>query len=158
MLLTDLPSIADGLLARNVAANIETGEGTSTLGTSTSNQTLPGAGSSAPWPGARRCGAGSVQVAALDFCRPLSTQGSKQGCNPLSAETVLAIDIVWLKELVAPLAHTISDILHAPMCQGPAAQIQAASNTPIAGMGQDDTAGQGAPRAGLMDGQAQVRG
>lgn len=36
------------------------------------------------------------------------------GNDPRDAEVVLAIDIVWLRELVEPLVCTMSDILHHP--------------------------------------------
>lgn len=63
MLLSDLPSITEGILARNIEANVTAssqGEGSQQQGTC--------------WPGARPVGAGSVVAASLDFCKPLGTQ------------------------------------------------------------------------------------
>jgi hypothetical protein len=136
MLLTDLASIANGILARNVAANVDkdasrtqglsTGPSASKTATAAAapgvssaalqeGAGLPGSGAggdSEPWPGAQPCGLGSVRVMPLDFCRPLQPQGVAAGCDPLCADVVLAIDIVWLKELIAPLAAAIAPILH----------------------------------------------
>ncbi len=43
-----------------------------------------------------------------------------KGCDPRTAEVVLAADIVWLKELVQPLAQTIRHILtHNPTVSSP---------------------------------------
>jgi hypothetical protein len=157
MLLTDLASIADGILARNVAANVDTGAtrpggsgqaagseetapaaaaavtssaapgSTGLQGFSDTTDAAAGAGAdtgggSEPWPGAESSGRGSVRVMPLDFCRPLQPQGVAHGCDPLCAEVVLAIDIVWLKELVTPLAAAIAPILHHTSSQSQSSQ------------------------------------
>lgn len=73
-----------------------------------------GMGSSLPsslpgcWPGSLPVGnrGGSACCAALDWSEPLSPQvelvKTQQGFDMASADVILAIDVVWLKELLVP--------------------------------------------------------
>ncbi len=69
VLLSDLPSVVHGILKQNCDANCS-----SSSSSSSSGAPARPTGSSAPWPGARVCGHGSVGLAPVDFCLPLADQ------------------------------------------------------------------------------------
>eukprot|EP01126_Amoeba_proteus_P047150 TRINITY_DN5367_c0_g1_i1.p1 TRINITY_DN5367_c0_g1~~TRINITY_DN5367_c0_g1_i1.p1 ORF type:complete len:250 (-),score=44.10 TRINITY_DN5367_c0_g1_i1:73-822(-) len=61
------------------------------------------------WSCSRRVGSGSITSLALDWTRNLSEQ---VGANdPLDNEVVMAVETVWLKELILPFVTTFVELL-----------------------------------------------
>jgi len=69
---------------------------------------LGGSAASSSWPGAVPIGSkgGSACCAALDWSEPLGPQlesaAAKKGLDSSTADMLLAVDVVWLKELLIP--------------------------------------------------------
>jgi len=99
VLLTDLPSITHSILTTNVSQN-SSGE------ISPENQSA--------WNGAKSIGiqGGSAATMSIDWTVPLQSQNSDN--NPIMTDYVVAVDTIWLTELLEPLVKTICTILEGP--------------------------------------------
>eukprot|EP00240_Pyramimonas_obovata_P015864 CAMPEP_0118923200 /NCGR_PEP_ID=MMETSP1169-20130426/1816_1 /TAXON_ID=36882 /ORGANISM="Pyramimonas obovata, Strain CCMP722" /LENGTH=292 /DNA_ID=CAMNT_0006864153 /DNA_START=241 /DNA_END=1118 /DNA_ORIENTATION=+ len=118
VLQTDLPSVVYGALIPNIIQNTanappqpladSTNRGESGDATAGDNRSL----SPDKWRGARALGGGLVAAMALDWREPIGQQQSVAsedfgGANdPLEAEVILAVETVWLIDLIRPFVDT----------------------------------------------------
>ena len=100
VLLSDVASIADGVLGRNVKAN---------------EQAQRGDEDAFCWDGAVPVGKGSAAVVPLNWRREATGQLSAAQREQLAARrvTVVASECVWLTELLQPLVETLAALLRA---------------------------------------------
>ena len=64
--------------------------------------------------GAHIVGIGSVAPMTLDWCKPLEEQCSGQANDPREADVILAVETVWLCELIQPFVQTVTAIMKGP--------------------------------------------
>lgn len=119
VLMTDLPSVVNGILTGNVKRNDAQAQPPS----SSAVQQPGGATSTAPsacqgpWPGATPVGlqGGSATAMPIDWSEPLAAQldaaASTRGLDASTADVLLACDVVWLQELLEPFRDTVVGLL-----------------------------------------------
>jgi len=128
VVLTDVPTMVDALIWPNVLANARN-HGTPCPSLPV-QIFLPGAASAprrgstgacptSPWPCDRPSapalypvGAGAAAAQPLDWYKPVADQLSPLDVR--EAEVVLAVDAIWLLELVEPFVRTTSELLRGP--------------------------------------------
>ncbi|KAF5828766.1 hypothetical protein DUNSADRAFT_17113 [Dunaliella salina] len=96
VMLTDIPSVSEGILACNVTSNVESYADAKLRMEDSDEQAFRGSRSGSSWHNSQPLGRGSCAAGSLDFTKPMAEQ-ALHGNSPFDAEVVLAIDIVWLK-------------------------------------------------------------
>mmetsp|Transcript_10009 Transcript_10009/g.25874 ORF Transcript_10009/g.25874 Transcript_10009/m.25874 type:complete len:261 (-) Transcript_10009:490-1272(-) len=148
VMLTDIPSVSEGILASNVASNVESytkersdaGNNGKPSMESFAEQAFRGNGNGPSWRNSQPLGSGSCAVGSLDFTKPMAEQ-ALHGNSPFDADILLAIDIVWLKELVSPLARTIHSILSRTGCDAKTRKGEHVAPTAVLAFGERSHAG-----------------
>ncbi|KAG2482956.1 hypothetical protein HYH03_018133 [Edaphochlamys debaryana] len=76
-----------------------------------------------PWAGAVRvgCCGGSAAVMALDWTEPLGPQVAAGGNDPREADFILAVDTVWLLDILHAYIDVVLAVLRHPRGAGPSA-------------------------------------
>lgn len=119
VLMTDLPSVVDGILTGNVARNDATAQLSSSQAgpqPSASSDTATGT-AHGPWPASTPIGreGGTATAMPIDWSEPLAAQldaaASRRGLDASTADVLLACDVVWLQELLEPFRDTVVGLL-----------------------------------------------
>lgn len=112
VLLTDLPSVVDELLSRNVTRNAR-----SAGSSGTANYEAPAAcytsatAIEGSWAGAQRIGLGSAATMPLDWTASIHQQAASNPNDPRHADYILAADTIWLKDIFHSFVHTVVELL-----------------------------------------------
>ncbi|KAK3263562.1 hypothetical protein CYMTET_27645 [Cymbomonas tetramitiformis] len=99
VLLTDLPQVTEGMLIKNIEKN-SGGE----------FQGIGSAEDSGAWRNAATIGLGSAAPLSLDWRKSIQDQVAEN--DPRTAELILAVETVWLIELIEPFVNTTVALMH----------------------------------------------
>mmetsp|Transcript_31806 Transcript_31806/g.38462 ORF Transcript_31806/g.38462 Transcript_31806/m.38462 type:complete len:309 (-) Transcript_31806:55-981(-) len=102
VLMTDLSQVVDGMLVPNIQANSSADVDKSAI-----------EGTGGGWCGAKEVGGGSAAAIPLDWRKPLKDQVAA-GNDPCKASVILAVECIWLKELVQPFVDTVVQVMQGP--------------------------------------------
>lgn len=135
VLLTDLNSVCQVILSENCERN-RAGEQSISV-SSSGNKVVRNS-----WKNSIAVGdnGGSVAWQALDWTKPCSEQVSCEGNDVRDADFVVAVDTVWLTELITPFAATVVDILSHGRVSGTEGSLQQAQRCCLLGFQERSTA------------------
>ncbi|PNH00633.1 hypothetical protein TSOC_013531, partial [Tetrabaena socialis] len=136
VLLTDLASVCAGALAPNLQRNARAGgagqagagagagtggggagaaDGAAEAGAEARVAESGAAALGRPWAGAVAVGQGSAAVMALDWTEPLGPQAREGGNDPRDADFILAVDTIWLLDILRCFIEVVLAVLrHTP--------------------------------------------